>query len=103
MFTADQLERDVYRLLNAIKHQTISQIENSPDFDKFRKDNKIMYDMIIDNDFNEEIFKEMLRMKRRLEAGEDQYSVDVRFGQFMADRYLTPVKEKLDKDLKKQV
>jgi len=103
MFSADQLEKDVYTLVNAKKHNTVSEIENSPDFDNFRKDNKMIYDMVMENDFNEEIFKELIRMKRRLEAGEDKYSVDVRFGQFMADRYITPVKEKLDKDLKKQV
>jgi hypothetical protein len=43
------------------------------------------------------IFKEMMKMKRRLESGEDQYSVDVKFGQFMADKYLKPIVEKLDK------
>jgi len=103
MFSADQLQHDVYTLVNARKHHTVSEIENSPEFDNFRKDNKMIYDMIVkENDFNEEIFKELIRMKRRLEAGEDQYSVDVRFGQFMADRYLAPIKEKLDKNLEKK-
>jgi hypothetical protein len=51
-----------------------------------------MYDMIVkENDFNEEIFKELIRMKRRLESGEDQYSVDVKFGKFMAEKYIEPV------------
>lgn len=103
MFTADQLQRDVYELVNARKDRTESEIDSDPRFDEFRKDNKMMYDMIVkENDFNEEIFKELISMKKLLESGEDQYSVDVRFGQFMADRYLTPIKEKLDKNLEKK-
>ena len=41
-----------------------------------------------------EIFKEMTQMKRRLEQGDDQYSVDVNFGKFMADKFVNPVVNK---------
>ena len=44
-------------------------------------------------DFN--IFKEMMKMKRRLESGEEQYSVDVRFGKFMAEKYIDPLTHKM--------
>ena len=37
------------------------------------------------------IFKQMMKMKRELESGKDQYSVDVKFGQYMADKYIDPV------------
>ena len=30
-------------------------------------------------------------MKRKLEGGEDPYSVDVKFGEYMADKYIAPV------------
>jgi hypothetical protein len=37
------------------------------------------------------IFNQMMAMKRRVEGGEDQYSVDVRFGKFMAEKYIDPL------------
>ena len=37
------------------------------------------------------IFKQMMKMKRKLENGEEQYSVDVKFGKFMAENYIDPV------------
>ena len=43
------------------------------------------------------IFKEMMKMKRKLESGEDQYSVDVKFGKYMGSIYLDPIAKKLNK------
>ena len=40
---------------------------------------------------NVSIYKNMMKMKRKLEGGEDQYSVDVKFGEFMAEKYLKPI------------
>jgi hypothetical protein len=40
---------------------------------------------------------EMMKRKRELESGKDQYSVDVKFGQYMADKYINPV---INKDKK---
>jgi hypothetical protein len=51
----------------------------------------MFYETILNGQFEPTIFKEMMKMKRRLESGEDQYSVDVRFGQFMASKYIDPV------------
>jgi hypothetical protein len=38
-----------------------------------------------------------MKRKRELESGKDQYSVDVKFGQYMADKYINPV---INKDKK---
>jgi hypothetical protein len=55
----------------------------------------MLYEMVFSKEgVNDMVFKEMMKMKRRLEAGEDQYSVDVRFGQFMAKEYIDPVIKK---------
>ena len=95
--TADQIEETVSKLLYLKKTHSVDQINDMPEFDNFRSSNVIFYKMILtDSSFDQSIFKEMMKMKRRLESGEDQYSVDVRFGQFMADRYLTPVVDKLN-------
>jgi hypothetical protein len=62
----------------------------------FRTKNRMFYEMIMDNQFDTEIFKEMMKAKRKLEAGQDQYSVDTQFGKFMADKFITPALEKKD-------
>jgi hypothetical protein len=54
----------------------------------------MFYETILNGQFEPEIFKEMMKMKRKLEKGEDQYSVDVKFGQFMADKYIAPALKK---------
>jgi hypothetical protein len=36
----------------------------------------------------------MMKRKREIEAGKDQYSVDVKFGKFMAEKYIDPVIKK---------
>ena len=40
---------------------------------------------------NNEIFKRMMTLKRKLEDGEDSYGVDVKFGQYMAEKYVDPL------------
>ena len=53
----------------------------------------MFFELILsENDIqNNVIFKQMMKMKRELESGKDQYSVDVKFGQYMADKYIDPV------------
>ena len=50
----------------------------------------MFFELILSEDNVEKnvIFKQMMKMKRELEGGKDQYSVDVKFGQYMADKYL---------------
>ena len=40
---------------------------------------------VLSDDFNPELFKIIMEHKRKIEAGADQYSVDVSLGQIMAD------------------
>ena len=89
-FTADQIEAIVNELIQLKSiNADISQMER---FNDFKTQNKYFYEMIISKEgMDISIFNEMMKMKRRLESGEDQYSVDVRFGQFMAKKYIDPV------------
>ena len=56
--------------------------------------NKLFYDIIIDGGFNEEIFKKMIFYKRKIEEGGDPYEADVKFGKFMAEKFIDPVIKK---------
>ena len=69
-------------------------IDSLSDFSKFRTTNKIFYDTIIDGDFNPEIFKKMMSLKRKIDDGGDSYEADVKFGKFMAEKYIDPVIKK---------
>lgn len=92
VFTADEIEKIVNELTFLKQNCTLDEINSNPEYDSFREQNRMFYDMILSEEgINQPVFKEMMKMKRRLEAGEDQYSVDVRFGQFMASRYIDPV------------
>jgi hypothetical protein len=92
VMTADEIEKTVHELTLLKLVCTPEEINANPVYDSFRQQNRIFYDMILSEEgVNQTIFKEMMKMKRRLEAGEDQYSVDVRFGQFMANKYIDPV------------
>jgi hypothetical protein len=95
-YTADQIEAIVNELITLKKDHTVEQINQLDKFTDFKTKNRIFYEMTISQegmDFN--IFKEMMKMKRRLESGEDQYSVDVRFGKFMAEKYIDPLTHKM--------
>ena len=97
-FTADQIEQFVGELTELKKTNTPEQINSMERFNDFKEKNKIFYEMILSpQGMDTLIFKEMMKMKRRLESGEDQYSVDVRFGKFMAEKYIDPITKKLDK------
>lgn len=92
MNTADSIEKIVYRLVELKKTHNEYQIDSLEEFSDFRNEFKMLYDMVVkEPTFEMNIFKEMMKMKRRLESGEEQYSVDVRFGEYMADRYIHPV------------
>lgn len=90
--TADEIEIIVHELTTLKEKMTIEEIDSMEKYTEFKKSNRLFYETILSGDgFNPVIYKEMIKMKRRLEAGEDQYSVDVRFGQFMAGKYIDPV------------
>ena len=91
-FTADEIESIVEQINVLKKDYTIEQINQMECFNDFRTKNKMFYNMIVSPQGTDPIiFKEMMKMKRRLEAGEDQYSVDVKFGRYMASKYIDPV------------
>jgi hypothetical protein len=93
-YTADQIETIVKDLI-ALKSQghDIQSVNKMESFKEFRLSNRMFYEMILteENIHQNPIYKQMLKMKRRLESGEDQYSVDVKFGQYMAEKYIDPV------------
>jgi len=89
---ADEIERIVAEL--TLLKDTLSREELDNKFLDFRTKNRMLYETILSGQFEPEIFKEMMKMKRKLEKGEDQYSVDVKFGQFMADKYIAPALKK---------
>ena len=91
---SDTIEKITNELLLLKQTKTKEEIDSMEQFLEIRTKQKMLYETILSNDFNKEIFKEMMKMKRRLEAGEDQYSVDVRFGKFMAEKYIDPVVKK---------
>lgn len=95
MFTADQIEDFVKRLNELKLTKSKDFIDNLSEFDDFKKENRMLYETIFSDEMNNEIFKQMMKMKRKLESGEDQYSVDVKFGKYMAEKYLDPVTNKL--------
>ena len=92
---ADIIEKYVYSLLEYKKTKPRSEINDIPDFDEFKTTNKLLYETVLSDDFDIGIFKQMMAMKRKIEDGKDQYSVDVKFGKFMAEKYLDPIVSKL--------
>jgi hypothetical protein len=91
---ADQIEEIVNKLLELKKTKSREEIEKLDTFSDFKAKNKTFYEVILSPEMDISIFREMMKMKRRLEAGEDSYSVDVRFGEFMAKKYIDPVVNK---------
>ena len=85
---ANTIESIVNEILYLMK--TLNKDKLDTLFLDFRTKNRMLYETILKGEFDREIFKQMMKYKRRIENGEDQYSVDVKFGQFMADKYITP-------------
>ena len=87
--SAEIIEKNVTELL-LLKDQK-SKEELDIQFLEFRTKNRMFYETILNGQFEPTIFKEMMKRKRELESGKEQYGVDVKFGQFMADKYINPV------------
>ena len=94
---ADEIEAIVDKLLKLKKDNV--DVNTLTEFDDFRLHNKLFYETVLSDTFDANIYKQMMVMKRKLEGGEDPYSVDVKFGEYMADKYITPVisKKNIDK------
>ena len=88
---ADEIEEVVNKLLYLKKHMHASEINEIEEFKQFKEENKLFYEMILSEDLDMNIYRQMMKMKRRLESGEDQYSVDVKFGKYMAEKFVDPV------------
>ena len=69
-------------------------IDSLSEFKDFRTNNKTFYDTILAEDFDQEIFKKMISLKRKVEEGGDSYEADVKFGKFMAEKFIDPVIKK---------
>ena len=97
-YTADQIEQIVEKISKLKEDHSIEEINSMEEFSDFKTKNRMFYEMIVSVDgMDPVIFKEMMKMKRRLENGEDQYSVDVKFGKYMASKYIDPIKSSFKK------
>ena len=92
---ASEIEGIVNKLLNlkGIMHKI--EIDQLPEFKQFREENKYFYEMILTENMDMNIYNKMMKMKRKLEDGEDQYAVDVKFGKYMAEKFIDPVVSKI--------
>lgn len=88
---SDEIEQIVGELLRLIQTQTNESIDKLPQFVEFKTKNRMFYETILKGEFDESIFKQMMKMKKKLEGGEDSYSVDVKFGRYMAEKFIDPV------------
>ena len=88
---AVEIEEVVNKLLYLKKHMSVSEINELEEFKQFKEENKLFYEMILSEDMDMNIYRQMMKMKRKLESGEDQYSVDVKFGKYMAEKFVDPV------------
>ena len=95
-FTADQIEENVKNILTDMLENILTKEQLDEKYLNFRTKNRMFYETILTGGFDPVIFKEMMKAKRKIESGEDQFSVDTKFGQFMADKYIAPALKKAD-------
>ena len=88
---SSEIEEVVNKLLSLKKIKSIYEINELTEFDTFKKENKLLYETVLSDNMDIPIFKQMMKMKRKLEDGEDQYSVDVKFGKYMAEKFIDPI------------
>jgi hypothetical protein len=92
---ASEVEEYVYSLMELKKTKNKAEIDTIESFQTFKTKNRMLYEMVLCEEMDINIFRQMMAMKRKLENGEDQYAVDVKVGQMMAEKYLDPVVKKL--------
>jgi nicotinate-nucleotide pyrophosphorylase len=88
---AIEIEETVNKLLYLKKHMSIEQINELEEFNQFKEENKLFYEIVLSDNMDMDIYRQMMKMKRKLESGEDQYSVDVKFGKYMAEKFVDPI------------
>ena len=88
---AVEIEETVNKLLYLKKHMSISEINEIEEFKQFKEENKLFYEIVLSDNMDMNIYRHMMKMKRKLESGEDQYSVDVKFGKYMAEKFVDPI------------
>ena len=93
---AEQIEQVVNEILISLK----SGIFNESNFLDFKNYHQTLYEMVISEEFDITIFKKMMYMKKQLENGESKDSLDIKVGKFMAEKYVDPLVEKLNKEKK---
>jgi hypothetical protein len=92
---ADQIEEIVEKLIILKKENKSKEfIDSLSEFNEFKLTNKTFYQTILSGEFDPAIFKKMMNLKRKIENGEDKYSVDVKFGYYMSEKYIDPVIKK---------
>jgi hypothetical protein len=91
---ASEIETIVDQLIKLKSTKSVAEIELLPEFNDFKLKNKLLFDTVLSESMDYSVFKKMMQMKRKLEDGESQYSVDVKFGKFMAEKYIDPVVKK---------
>ncbi len=91
---ANEIETIVNKLLELKKKISLQEIDIMPEFNDFKLKNKLLYETVLSDNMDISVFKKMMQMKRKLEGGEDQYSVDVKFGKYMAEKYIDPIIKK---------
>ena len=88
---ASEIE-EIFASLNLLKlSKTKDEIDLLPEFTQFRTEQRVFYETILKEDMDPAIFKQMMKMKRKLEQGEDSYGVDVKFGKYMAEKFIDPI------------
>jgi hypothetical protein len=91
----EEIEEVVNSLLKLkIEGKSKEEIDSLSEFNEFRTSNKLFYDTIMNGEFSPEIFKKMMSLKRKIDDGGDSYEADVKFGKFMAEKYIDPVIKK---------
>jgi hypothetical protein len=85
---ASEIEDIVNKLLLLKKTSTKMQIDLLPEFEDFRKSQRMLYETALSDTFEHEIFKLMMDNKRKIENGADAYAIDVEFGTYMANKYI---------------
>ena len=63
---ADEIEKIVYSLLE-LKSENMD-LSKYAEFDEFKRTNKELYEMVLSGNMDIGIFKQMMKMKRRLEC-----------------------------------
>lgn len=91
----DKIEEIVDKLLNLKKSgKSKEYIDSISEFNDFKISNNTLYDTILSGGYDNEIFKTMMKLKRKIEEGGDSYDGDVKFGKYMAEKFIDPVIKK---------